>query len=183
MNTANKITILRIILIPIFMIVLYQQNQICSYIALGIFIIASITDSIDGHIARKYNQITNFGKFVDPLADKLLVASALIIFVEFKLMPAWAVFIIIARELIITILRVIAASQGKILAADKSGKIKTATQMITICVALFFAYTPFNFGGFTNITLIYIFTILSVLITIYSGMDYLINNREVISME
>ena len=183
MNTPNKITMARICLIPIFLIFLFQQTALCSYIALGIFIIASTTDGIDGHIARKYNLVTNFGKFVDPLADKLLVTSAFISFIQFGLMPAWAVILIIAREFIITSLRVVAISQGKVIAASMSGKVKTTIQILTVCVILFFSVTPFSLGAFTNQTLMFIFILASVVITVYSGADYLIRNRHVINMK
>jgi CDP-diacylglycerol--glycerol-3-phosphate 3-phosphatidyltransferase len=182
MNTANKITIFRILIIPFFLVALFQANQVCSYIALVIFIIASATDGVDGYVARKYNQITNFGKFMDPLADKLLVASALISFVQFGFMPAWAVIVIIAREFTITSLRVVAISQGAVIAASMSGKFKTVVQILAVCVTLFFSYTKFDLGGFTNMTLIYIVTLICVLVTIYSGIDYLIRNRKVINM-
>lgn len=183
MNTPNKITMARICLIPIFLIALYQQTPLCSYIALAIFIVASATDGIDGHIARKYNLVTNFGKFVDPLADKLLVTSAFISFVQFGFMPAWAVILIIAREFIITSLRVVAISQGKVIAASMSGKVKTTIQLLTCCVIILFSVTPFSIGAFTHKTLMFIFVILSVLITVYSGIDYLVRNRHVIDMK
>ena len=133
MNLANKLTMLRIILVPIFLIFIVVKGiPYGSIIATLIFIIASLTDQLDGYIARSRNEITNFGKFMDPLADKLLVTAALISLVEFNLIPGWATVVIIAREFAVSGLRTLAASEGKVIAASWWGKIKTVTQIIAI---------------------------------------------------
>jgi len=136
MNLPNKITISRILLVPIFMIVLFLPIQYANLIAAVIFIIAAATDGIDGHIARSTNQVTNFGKFLDPLADKLLVTSALIALVGQLKLPSWVAIMIIAREFIVTGLRLIAVNEGKVIAAGMSGKIKTVTQIIATVLLL-----------------------------------------------
>lgn len=136
MNLPNKITISRILLVPIFMIVLFLPIPYASLIAALIFVIAAATDGIDGHIARSTNQVTNFGKFLDPLADKLLVTSALIALVGQLKLPSWVAIIIIAREFIVTGLRLIAVNEGKVIAAGMSGKIKTVTQIIATVLLL-----------------------------------------------
>lgn len=132
MNLPNKLTIARVIMIPLFLICLYLNIGCGKYIAVGIFIIASLTDLLDGKIARKYNLVTNFGKFMDPLADKLLVCSALIALVDLNRIAAWIVIIIIAREFIISGFRLVASDNGVVIAASYWGKFKTAFQMITI---------------------------------------------------
>ena len=182
MNTPNKITISRILLIPIFLVFLMQQSTLSSYIALVIFIIASATDGVDGFIARKNNLVTNFGKFIDPLADKLLVASALITFVGLGYMPAWTVIVIISREFIITSLRLVAVSQGKVIAAGMSGKIKTVVQIVTISVIIICSVSPFNINGFTEQTVIQIVVYVCVIVTVYSGIVYLVRNWSFIDM-
>ena len=135
MNLPNKLTTARVIVIPFFLVFLMTNFfEGSNYVALAIFIIASLTDMLDGKIARKYNLVTNFGKFMDPLADKLLVCSAMIAFIELGLMPAWIVIIIIAREFIISGFRLIAAEKNVVIAAGMSGKIKTTVQMIMCCL-------------------------------------------------
>jgi CDP-diacylglycerol--glycerol-3-phosphate 3-phosphatidyltransferase len=203
MTTANKITLTRIAMIPFFIYFaaqpMYTQiNDVvyfptCTVIALVLFCVASFTDFLDGYVARKYNQVTDFGKFVDPLADKLLVSSALILFVEQKAMAGWMVCVILARELIITSLRVVAANKGRVLAATWTGKVKTCVQIGGIIViylyyiilgamtsgissadgptAVIMNYTPMP------ITLVgWVVT----LVTIYSGYDYLKKNWDLI---
>ncbi len=177
MNLANKLTLSRIFMIPVFVFFLMKGTAETILISGGIFIIASITDFFDGYIARSRNLVTKFGKFMDPLADKLLVISAFISFVELQIIPSWAVIIIISRELIVSIFRAIAATDGIVIAAGSLGKYKTATQMITIIV--------FCFNGFLiqytalpiAMTLFYICTIL----TIISGVDYIVRNRAVLA--
>jgi len=139
------------------------------WVALGVFILASITDFVDGYVARHYNQITDFGKFMDPLADKLLVMSAMAWFVEAGWMPAWAFFIVIARELAVTGMRLVAVEQGRVIAAGKSGKVKTASTMVGICLMLAFPTEP----------LILICTIVILVTTVYSGVEYFVQNRDV----
>ena len=127
MNTANKLTLCRVVMIPIFIVLLYVDFAAHLWVALGVFILASITDFIDGYVARHYNQITDFGKFMDPLADKLLVVSAMLWFIESGQMPAWAVLIVVAREFAVTGLRLVAVDNGRVIAAGWSGKVKTAS--------------------------------------------------------
>lgn len=175
MNLANKLTIIRIFLIPIFMLFLIFEVQYGDYIAAGIFIIAALTDTLDGYIARSRNQITKFGKFMDPLADKLLVCAALISLVEMGKLSAWIVVIIVAREFAVTGLRVIAASEGITIAASWWGKIKTITQIICI-ISLLLNNFPFNLIGFPFDKLV---VILAVIFTIISGVDYFYVNKKV----
>ena len=136
MNTANKLTLCRVVMIPIFIVLLYLEFAGHLWVALAVFILASVTDFVDGYVARHYDQVTDFGKFMDPLADKLLVMSAMVWFVEVGWMPAWAFFIVIARELAVTGLRLVAVEQGLVIAAGKSGKVKTASTMVCICLLL-----------------------------------------------
>lgn len=149
MNLPNKLTLLRICLIPVFVILMLSQVSNFFLISCIIFIIASITDFLDGKIARKYNLVTDFGKFMDPLADKLLVLSALICMIEYDLVAGWMVIIIVARELTVSILRAIAADNGKVIAASGGGKIKTTSQMIAIILLLIGA-------NYSNLSLIHI---------------------------
>ena len=175
MNLANKITLARVLMIPIFMIVLFSDFNNSNYIAALIFAIAAVTDALDGHIARSRNQITTFGKFIDPLADKLLVSSALISMVELGTVPAWIVVIIIAREFTITGFRIIAASNGVTIAASPLGKIKTVTQLIAI-IAILIDNFPFKYINFPfHIIMLYI----ALFFTIVSGIDYLYRNKNV----
>ena len=177
MNLANKLTILRIILVPIFLVfILGRGIPYGTIIATIVFIVASITDKLDGYIARSRNQITNFGKFMDPLADKLLVISALICFVELKVIPGYYVIIIITRELAVSGLRTIAASEGKVIAASWWGKIKTVIQMIAIITALLNLTINNNLISIAT----QILFVGAVIVTIVSGIDYFIKNRSVI---
>ena len=169
MNTANKLTLARVVAIPLFIVLPYWDFPHHLWVALGVFILASITDFVDGYVARHYNQITDFGKFMDPLADKLLVMSAMAWFVEAGWMPAWAFFIVIARELAVTGMRLVAVEQGRVIAAGKSGKVKTASTMVGICLMLAFPTEP----------LILICTIVILVTTVYSGVEYFVQNRDV----
>lgn len=170
MNTANKLTLTRIVMIPIFLVVLYLDFPFNRYAALAIFILASITDFIDGYVARHYDQITDFGKFMDPLADKLLVVSAMLWFVETRQMPAWAVLIVVAREFAVTGLRLVAVDGGRVIAAGWSGKVKTAATMVCICLMLLPIPQVVNT----------ICVILIVATTLYSGVEYFVKNRDVL---
>ena len=136
MNLPNKLTMLRILLIPVFMVVLYWDFPGATWVAVAIFIIASFTDLLDGKIARKYNLVTDFGKFADPLADKMLVTAALLWFVEIGQMPAWALLIVLVREFAVSGLRMIASDKGRVIAAGWSGKVKTASTMVCIVLML-----------------------------------------------
>ena len=143
MNTANKLTILRVFMIPVFLLVLYLDVPNANYWALAIFVIASLTDTLDGYIARHYNQTTDFGKFMDPLADKCLVTAAMLWFVEIGQMPAWALLVVIIREFGVSGLRMVAADKGRVIAAGWSGKVKTASTMVCIVRA----HVPAHPGG------------------------------------
>ena len=173
MNLANKITIIRVLLIPIFIALLIIPFPYHIYAAAFVFLLAASTDSLDGHIARKRNEVTNFGKFMDPLADKLLVASALLILVEMGKVSAIAVIIVISREFIITGFRLLAITEGKVIAASVWGKLKTVTQIIAV-MALLLDNFPFRY---LSIPFDQIALYVSVLITIISGVDYIYKNR------
>lgn len=172
MNLPNKLTIFRVILIPFF--VLFLLVDITAYdkwIALAIFIIASVTDFLDGHIARKYHLVTNFGKFMDPLADKLLVCSALICLVELERIPSWIVIVIIAREFIISGFRLVASDNGVVIAASYWGKFKTTFQIVMICLMIA------DLSLLALVTQIVMWIALA--LTVISLVDYLIKNKSV----
>ena len=171
MNLPNKLTLLRILLIPVFMGVLYWGFPGANYVALAIFVVASLTDLLDGKIARARNLVTDFGKFADPLADKMLVTAAMLWFVERGQMPAWALLIVICREFAVSGLRMIASDKGRVIAAGWSGKVKTAATML--CVILMFLPIP------PVVNTICVFVI--VLTTLYSGVEYFAKNKDVIA--
>ena len=171
MTTANKLTLCRVVMIPIFLVLLYVDFTGHLWAALAVFILASVTDFIDGYVARHYHQITDFGKFMDPLADKLLVMSAMAWFVEVGWMPAWAFFVVIARELAVTGLRLVAVEQGRVIAAAKSGKVKTACTMVGIILMLI---VP-------NATLRLVCVAVILVTTIYSGIEYFVKNKDVLA--
>ena len=171
MTTANKLTLCRVVMIPIFLVLLYVDFTGHLWAALAVFILASVTDFIDGYVARHYHQITDFGKFMDPLADKLLVMSAMAWFVEVAWMPAWAFFVVIARELAVTGLRLVAVEQGRVIAAAKSGKVKTACTMVGIILMLIFPHA--------TLRLVCVAVIL--VTTIYSGIEYFVKNKDVLA--
>lgn len=172
MNIANKLTVLRLIAIPFFVIAfLLHQFSLAGWI----FIFASVTDYLDGYLARKLNLVTDFGKFADPLADKILVITALVLMVETLNVPGWIVSVIIARELTITGLRLLLVQKNIVLAADWSGKIKTVTQMFAIIAILFF---DFQWSIPIGNILLYI----SLALTIYSGYDYIDKNKDIFKM-
>lgn len=202
MTTANKITIIRILMIPFFIFCAMQQSASMQIAALVLFCVASFTDFLDGYVARKYNQVTDFGKFVDPLADKLLVTAALLIFIEKGIFPAWMVFIILAREFIITSLRIVAANKGRVLAATWTGKVKTCVQIAGIILDFLFLIllgsgessaalgmiggadgptaimVANTAGGVPQIPLI--IAVVMTIVTLYSGFDYLRKNWDLI---
>lgn len=179
MNLANKLTILRIFLIPLFLIfIAIKGTPYGTIIATAIFIIASLTDKLDGYIARSRNQITTFGKFMDPLADKLLVTSALISLVELHVIHSYVAVIIIAREFAVSGLRTLAASEGIVIAASWWGKIKTVIQIVAIISALFnLTYKTSILNLISQISMV-----LAVIITIVSGIDYFHKNKHVIKV-
>lgn len=186
MNLPNKITVSRILLIPVFMLIMLApldwgtislagtEMPVTQFAGALLFILASVTDWIDGYYARKYNMVTNLGKFLDPLADKLLVSAALIILVELQLAPSWMVIIIISREFAVTGLRLILANEGEVVAANMLGKIKTWTQIIAISLLLLnnFPFEPLNFP-LADIALW-----IAVLFTVISGWDYFAKNKK-----
>ena len=176
MNLPNKLTLFRVILSPFFVFFLlapYFEGD-GNYIAVAVFIVASITDFLDGKIARKYNLVTNFGKFMDPLADKLLVSSALICLVALNKIPAWVVIVIIAREFIISGFRLVAADNGVVIAASYWGKFKTAFQMVTVIVLIL--NIPGEVFAVIGTVLIYI----SLVLTVISLIDYIAKNKDVL---
>ncbi|WP_286906331.1 CDP-diacylglycerol--glycerol-3-phosphate 3-phosphatidyltransferase [Clostridium sp. UBA1652] len=192
MNLANRLTIIRIFLVPIFLIFIALKIDYGTFIATFIFILASLTDKLDGYIARSRNQITTFGKFMDPLADKLLVTSALISLVELQVMPGWAAVIIIAREFAISGLRTIAASDGVVIAASWWGKIKTVIQIIAIIALLLKVninnsqillekFTANNVLHGLYVYLPEVLLYIAVVITILSGVDYFNKNKHTIN--
>ena len=170
MTLASKITLVRVLLIPAYMATMYLsggQAGLWMYLSLAIFIVASLTDFVDGYIARHYNQVTDFGKFLDPLADKLLVIAAMAMFCEWGSFPAWALMIVLTREFAVSGLRMVAGPKGKVIAAGKSGKIKTASTMVGLCVMMAFPQVEI-------IGLIVMVTIVAT--TLYSGVEYFIQN-------
>ncbi len=172
MNLPNKLTMFRVILIPFFVVfLLVDITSVDKWIALAIFIVASLTDLLDGKIARKYNLVTNFGKFMDPLADKLLVCSALICLVELSRVPAWMVIVIIAREFIISGFRLVASDNGVVIAASYWGKFKTTFQIIMICLMIA------DLEALQLVTVIV--TWVAVILTVVSLVDYLVKNKDV----
>ncbi len=177
MNVPNMLTILRVLLIPFFVIfLLFDITPYDDYIALAIFIVASLTDTLDGYLARKNNQITDFGKFMDPLADKLLVCSAMICLIDMGRIPSWVVLIIIAREFIISGFRLVASDNGIVIAASKWGKAKTISQMIMVILLIA------DFGGAFD-TLETVFIYLALILTVISLVDYIAKNKQVLSMQ
>ena len=173
MTTASKITLVRVAMIPAFLVTMYLSGGhagLWLWVSLGIFVVASLTDYVDGYIARKYNQVSDFGKFLDPLADKLLVISAMSMFTEWGIFPAWALMIVLTREFAVTGLRLVAVQKGTVIAAGWSGKVKTASTMIGLCcmmglheIPAFFWLPPVVIG-------------VIVVTTVYSGVEYFVAN-------
>lgn len=179
MNTANKVTMIRVLLVPIFMVLFMINKSSCHYAALGVFILASITDAIDGHIARKYNQTTTFGKFVDPLADKVLTTAAFLILMHYDHMSVWAVMIVLTREFMVAGVRLVAAGDGEVVAASMWGKLKTVSQMLAIIAAMLLLQSDRFEAHFISDILIWI----SVVFTVISGIDYLIKNWHLMKLK
>lgn len=170
MTTASKITLIRIAFIPIFMVLMYLSGgeaNLWMWLSLGVFILASITDYVDGQIARKFNQVSDFGKFLDPLADKLLTIAAMVMFCEWGSFPAWALMIVLTREFAVTGLRLVAVGKGKVIAAGWSGKVKTFSTMVGLCVMM--AFPSVSELGWIVLGVI-------VVTTVYSGVEYFIQN-------
>ena len=178
MTTANKITIFRVICIPVFIVLMYMDGAAARYGALAVFVIASLSDFLDGYIARHYNQVSNFGKFMDPLADKILVITAMLLFVESGRMPGWVLALVVAREFAVSGLRLVAVEQGRVIAAAKSGKIKAASTMGCFILLLLIGVplsAPDYLGMVCNAVIL--------LTTLYSGIEYFIVNRDVLKNE
>lgn len=170
MTTANKITLFRICLIPVFLILIYAG---ATYWALAVFLLASLSDTLDGYIARHYDQVTDFGKFADPLADKILVLSAMCVLIEHGQMPGWAVAIVLAREFAVSGMRLIAAGRGRVIAAAWSGKLKTTVTMIGLALMLGFPQARL-LNGICNAAIL--------TTTVYSGIEYFWKNRDILSI-
>ena len=175
MNLPNKLTLIRIIAIPIFIVILLLGHR---FMATILFVAAALTDMLDGHIARKYNLVTNFGKLMDPLADKLLVMSALVCLVQLGNVEGWMVIVILAREFAVTGLRQVAASEGTVIAAGTTGKIKTILQMIAIPLLLLDNWP----GYYIGVPLDQIILWAAVVMTIVSGAEYIFKNKQLLSM-
>ena len=170
MTLASKITLARVAMIPFFMVTMYLSGGeagLWMWLSLAIFIIASLTDYVDGYIARHYDQTTDFGKFLDPLADKLLTIAAMAMYVEWGVMPAWALMIVLTREFAVSGLRMVAGPKGKVIAAGWSGKVKTASTMVGLCLMM-------AFPG--HDVLNWVVIIMIVATTLYSGVEYFIQN-------
>ena len=170
MTTASKITLIRVFFIPIFMVFMYLsggQPGLWMWLSLGVFILASITDYIDGEIARKFNQVSDFGKFLDPLADKLLTVAAMGMFCEWGVFPAWALMVILTREFAVSGLRMVASQKGSVIAAGWSGKVKTASTMVGLCAMM----------ALPGIDILnWVVIIMIVATTLYSGVEYFVQN-------
>ena len=170
MTTASKITLIRVAFIPLFMALMYLSGGMPNgwmWASLGVFILASMTDYVDGQIARKYNQVSDFGKFLDPLADKLLTIAAMVMFCQWDSFAAWALMIVLTREFAVTGLRLVAVGKGKVIAAGWSGKVKTASTMIGLCVMMAFPTVSVLSGIVVGVI---------VVTTVYSGVEYFIQN-------
>lgn len=179
MNTANKLTLLRVALVPVFMAFMLTEGTAWQIAALAVFIIASLTDMIDGKIARKYNQITTFGKFADPLADKMLITAAFLVFLQKGVINSWAVMIVMAREFMVAGVRLAAVAEGTVIAASIWGKLKTVSQMAAVIIALIVLNIPSLNGVFVTNVCIWI----SVILTVLSGADYLIKNWHLMKLK
>ena len=167
MTTASKITLVRVAMIPIFMALLLLGYR---WIALAVFILASVTDFVDGYVARHYNQVSDFGKFLDPLADKLLVTACMLIFVEWGRMPAWAVMIVLTREFAVTGLRLVAVGNGRVIAAGWRGKVQTFSTLVGLCLMMAFPIWWLD----------WVVTAVITVTTLYSGVEYFVKNWDVI---
>ena len=170
MTTASKITLVRVAFIPLYMVFMYLsggQPGLWLWAAFGLFVLASLTDFLDGYIARKYHQVSDFGKFLDPLADKLLTVAAMLMFCQWGQMPAWALMVILTREFGVTGLRLVAVGKGTVIAAGWSGKVKTACSMVGLCAMMVFPHVAWLCWGVT---------IMIVATTVYSGVEYFVQN-------
>ena len=176
MNLPNKLSLTRMALIPVMVALMYPNTPVCNLLAAAVFGVAAFTDFLDGYIARKQGIVTDFGKFIDPVADKLLNLSAMIMLIHLGLMPAWMVIVILARELCVDGMRMVAVGNGKVIAAGKLGKIKTVTQIVAIILFLLFG-RAFGAPDFILGTLA---ILAAVVMTLWSGVDYFVRNKEVL---
>ncbi len=185
MNTANKITLIRIALVPLFIILWKIPSDLCHWLAAATFVIAAITDGVDGYVARHYNQVTNFGKFIDPLADKLLVTAALICFVASGDIPDWVTVVILAREFMVTSLRTVAVAQNVVIAASIWGKVKTVVQIVLVVAIMVLPKAVPAFPILETIFAIVkqVLIYAALIITVLSGADYMWKNRACIKAE
>lgn len=170
MTTASKITLVRVFMIPLLMISMYLSHGVSGmwmWVSLALFVLASLTDYVDGQIARKCNQVSDFGKFLDPLADKLLTIAVMTMFCEWGRFPAWALMIVLTREFAVTGLRLVAVGKGTVIAAAWSGKVKTASTMVGLCLILVFPQ---------NTILLWLVTAVIIVTTVYSGVEYFVKN-------
>ena len=174
MNTANKLTMLRVILIPVYLVLWHLDFPSNNYAALAVFVVASVTDLVDGYVARHYNQVTDFGKFMDPLADKVLVLTAMICFCAMGRMPDWAVVVVIFREFAVSGLRLVAVEDGRVIAAGWSGKVKTASTMVCLCV-MHVIWPPVM-----DPVIKWLCIAVIVVTTVYSGVEYFVKNWDAI---
>ena len=178
MTIANRLTVLRMLLIPAVIIVFYLQFEAAPYVAAVLFVLSALTDILDGHLARKRQEVTNFGRLIDPVADKLLVATVLIMLVDMGSAPSWAAMVIVAREMVISGIRLVAADHGKIIEASWCGKLKTIAQ--DVAVAGLLLGVPWAIGG---VRIVDILLYIAVAMTVYSAVDYICRNRAVIWTE
>ena len=190
MNLPNFLTLIRMALVPVFIIFFYMGQEgvrLYCVLAFAVFVVASLTDAIDGHIARSRNLITNFGKLMDPLADKVLTTAAFIVFVDVHIIPAWMAIVILAREFIITGLRGVAASEGVVIAAEFSGKLKTVLQMLAICFILLdsaIGNTPMTHSIWLVVsTLGAVLLWAAIILTVYSGVEYMWKGRKLLNLK
>lgn len=185
MTTATKITFIRIFLIPVFLVTMYlaQTRESMLYVSLAVFAIASITDLVDGEVARRYNQVSTLGKFLDPLADKVLVIAAMAMFCEWGIFPAWALMIVLTREFAVSGLRMVASGKGNVIAAGWSGKVKTAVTMICLCGMLAFNGAFFKeLLGARFVDCFNWFSVIAISVTtLYSGVEYFVKNKSALS--
>ncbi len=171
MNTANKLTLLRVVLIPVYLLIWHLPFAYNYIVALVIFVLASVTDFVDGYVARHYDQVTDFGKFMDPLADKVLVLTAMICFCAMGRFPAWALVVVMAREFAVSGLRLVAVDNGRVIAAGMSGKVKTFATMICLCVMHLPVWE----------WLMWVCVVVIAVTTLYSGVEYFVKNKDVIN--
>lgn len=182
MNTANKLTLFRVVLVPVFMALLLIDSFACQMAALGVFIIASLTDMLDGQIARKRNQITTFGKFMDPLADKVLTTAAFVIFLQKGVIGSWALMLILTREFMVAGVRLCAVGEGKVIAASFWGKFKTVSQMVAIIASIIILNLPI-IPQPTGVIISAILIWISIVFTVISGIEYLMQNWSMMKLK